>query len=84
METTSGVIRNFQCVLRGTTYTTDLLVFCMGRYDVDLGDLWVKTLRLVPMYFNAMTMSFYYQGIHHLLRGVSKEFKHSSTKVANK
>lgn len=60
METTSGVVRNFWWILQGTTYATDLLVFPMGRYDVVLCALWMKTLGPVTMNFTALTMSFYY------------------------
>ncbi|XP_019258307.1 PREDICTED: uncharacterized protein LOC109236562 [Nicotiana attenuata] len=84
MEATSGVVRNFQWLLQGTAYTSDLIVFPVGRYDLVLGALWMKTLGPVTMDYTALTMSFTYQGKFHLLKGVSDECKLSSTKAVNK
>ncbi|XP_070011218.1 uncharacterized protein LOC142162326 [Nicotiana tabacum] len=46
---------------KGTSYTSDLIVFPVGRYDLVLGALWMKTLGPVTMDYTDLTMSFTYQ-----------------------
>lgn len=70
--------------MQGTAYTSDLIVFPVGKYDLVLGALWMKTLGPVTMDYTALTMSFTYQGKFHLLKRVSDECKFSSTKAVNK
>ncbi|XP_075076469.1 uncharacterized protein LOC142163115 [Nicotiana tabacum] len=84
MEATSGVVRDFQWMLQGTTYTSDMIVFHVGKYDLVLGALWMKTLGPVTMDYTELTMSFNYQGKHHVLKGVTEDYKLSSSKAINK
>ncbi|XP_019259126.1 PREDICTED: uncharacterized protein LOC109237290 [Nicotiana attenuata] len=84
MEATSGVVRGFQWMLQGTTYTSDLIVFPVGKYDLVLGALWMKTLGPITMDYTELTMSFDYQGKHHVLRGFTEECKLSSSKAINR
>lgn len=84
MEAASGVVTNFQWMLQGTTYTSDLIVFPVGKDDLVLGALWMKTLGPATMDYTTLTMSFTYQGKFHLLKGVYEECKFSNTKAVNK
>ncbi|XP_070054190.1 uncharacterized protein [Nicotiana tomentosiformis] len=84
MEATSGVVRNFQWMLPGTSYSSDLIVFPVGKYDLVLGALWMKTLGPVTKDYTDLTMSFTYQGKFHLLKGVYEECKFFSTKAISK
>lgn len=78
-EVTSGVVRNFTWLLQGTSYTFDLIVFLVGRYDLVLEGLWMKTLGPVTMDFSELTMFFNYQGKHHVLKGVDENYKVASS-----
>lgn len=84
MEATSGVVRNFEWMLQGTTFTSDLIVFSVGRYDFILRALWMRTLGPITIDYSKLTLDFNYQGKHHLLKGISEECKVSSPKVVNK
>lgn len=44
----------------------------------------MKTLCPVTMDYSALTMTFNYQGKQHLLKGVSEDYKLSSSKAVNK
>ncbi|XP_019246354.1 PREDICTED: uncharacterized protein LOC109226006 [Nicotiana attenuata] len=70
--------------MSGTTYTSDLIVFPVGKYDLVLGALWMKTLGPITMDYTELTMSFDYQGKHHVLKGVTEECKLSSSKAINR
>lgn len=84
MEATSGIVRNFQWMLQGTTYTSDLIVFPVGKYDLVLGALWMKALGPVTMDYTQLTMSFNYQNKHHVFKGVTEDCKLSSSKAIKK
>lgn len=71
-------------MLQGTSYSSDLIVFPVGKYDLVLRALWIKTLGPVTMDYTTLTMTFTYQGKLQLLKGVSEECKFSSTKAINK
>ncbi|XP_019248584.1 PREDICTED: uncharacterized protein LOC109227846 [Nicotiana attenuata] len=72
------------CPTRGTTFSSDLIVFPVGKYDLVLGALWMKTLGPITMDYSKLTMAFNYQGKSHLLRGVFEECKVSSPKSLNR
>lgn len=84
LEATSGVVMNFKWILQGTTFSSNLIVFLVGKYDLVLGVLWMKTLGPITMDYSELTMSFNYQGKYHLLRGVCEECKVSSPKSLNR
>ncbi|XP_019240554.1 PREDICTED: uncharacterized protein LOC109220546 [Nicotiana attenuata] len=84
LETTSGVVKGFEWMLQGTTFSSDLLVFTVVKYDLVLGALWMKTLGPITMDYSELTMAFNYQGKHHLLKGVSEDCKVSSPKSLNR
>lgn len=71
-------------MLNGTSYSSDLIVFPFGKYDLVLGPLWMKTLGPVTIDYTKMTMTFNYQAKQHLLKGVSKECRLTSFKSVNK
>ncbi|XP_070032843.1 uncharacterized protein [Nicotiana tomentosiformis] len=84
LEATSGVVWNFEWILQGTTFTSDLIVFPVGKYDLVLGALWMKTVGLVTMDYSELTMAFHYQGKFHLLKGVTDEYKVLNSKGIGK
>ncbi|KAK4356592.1 hypothetical protein RND71_025563 [Anisodus tanguticus] len=61
-----------------------MLILNLCRYDLVLGELWMKTLDPVTMDFSKLTMSFNYQGKHHVLKGVDEQCKLASSKAVNK
>ncbi|MCD7471125.1 hypothetical protein HAX54_011413 [Datura stramonium] len=67
--------------LRGTTYASDLIVFPVGKYDIMLGALWIKTLGLMIMDFNKLIMSFNYQDQFHLLKRFLKDVSFAVLKL---
>ncbi|XP_070007668.1 uncharacterized protein [Nicotiana sylvestris] len=84
MEATYGIVRNFQWMLEGTTYESDLIMFPVGKYDLVLGALWMKTLGPVTMDYSALTMTYNYLGKQHVLKGVPDACRLSSPKAVNK
>ncbi|XP_070031874.1 uncharacterized protein [Nicotiana tomentosiformis] len=84
IEATSGIIRNFQWMLEGTSYESDLIVFPVGKYDLVPGALWMRTLSPVTMDYSALTMTYNYLGKQHVLKGVSDDCRLPSPKVVNK
>ncbi|KAH0679162.1 hypothetical protein KY284_020247 [Solanum tuberosum] len=83
-ETTTGVVRDFEWILQGTTYLSDLIVFPIGRYDIVLGALWMKTLGPMTIDFTELTISFNHQWKKHILKGVHEDCRLTSSKVVNK
>nr|XP_009616134.1 uncharacterized protein LOC104108732 [Nicotiana tomentosiformis] len=84
LEATLRVVRKFEWILQGTTFTSDLIVFPVGKYDLVLGALWMKTLGPVTMDHSNLTMIFNYQGKFHLLKGVTDECKVLNSKAIGK
>lgn len=70
--------------LAGYYLPTDLIVFPVGKYDLVLGALWMKTLGPITMDYSELIMAFNYQGKSHLLRGVSEECKVFGPKSLNR
>ncbi|XP_019263582.1 PREDICTED: uncharacterized protein LOC109241311 [Nicotiana attenuata] len=83
LEATSGVVRGFEWILQGTTFSSELTCIPVGKYDLVLGALWMKTLGPITMDYSELTMAFNYQGKSNLLRGVSEDCKVSSPKSLN-
>ncbi|XP_059284972.1 uncharacterized protein LOC132038306 [Lycium ferocissimum] len=84
VETTSGLVKDFKWMMNGTTYCLDLIVFPVGKYDVVLGALWMKSLGPITTDYTKLTMLFDYQGKHQVLKGVNEECKLTSPKSVNK
>ncbi|KAK4710114.1 hypothetical protein R3W88_004627 [Solanum pinnatisectum] len=82
-ETTTGVVKEFGWMLQGTTYQSDLIVFPIGRYDIVLEALWMKTLGPMTIDFTELTMSFNHQGKKHILKG-HEDCRLASSKAVNK
>ncbi|XP_075103527.1 uncharacterized protein LOC142178098 [Nicotiana tabacum] len=58
LEATSGVVQNFQWMLEGTTYMSDLIMFPVGRYDLVLGAQWMKILGPFTMDYSALSYDY--------------------------
>nr|XP_009783641.1 PREDICTED: uncharacterized protein LOC104232199 [Nicotiana sylvestris] len=83
MEATSGVVGNFQWMLEGTACESDLIVFLVGKYDLVLGALWMRTLGPVTMDYSALTMTYNYLGKQHILKDVPDACRLSSPKAVS-
>ncbi|XP_042013895.1 uncharacterized protein LOC121762165 [Salvia splendens] len=59
--------------LRGTTFSTDVLLLPLGSCDMVLGIQWLETLGDIRWNFKNLTMDFTLNGKRHLLRGGSTE-----------
>lgn len=64
------MLRDFEWILQGTTFASDVIVF-----PILLGDLWIKTLGGMNMDYFEFTIGFNYLGKHHLFKGVFMEYK---------
>ena len=56
-------------MLRGTTFTTDVLLLPLGNCDMVLGIQWLETLGAIQWNFKTLTMDFKLNGRRYVLRG---------------
>lgn len=77
-------MKNFQWMLQGTTYTFDMIIFHVGKYDVVLGVLWMITLGPLTLDFADLTISFNYEGKHYVVNGDPPKCKEAGTNAKNR
>lgn len=83
-ENASGVIKDFEWMIQGVTYTSDLIVFPVGKYDLVLGAMWMKTLGPVLFDFEKLTMSYTTKGRTHTIYGQPTTCKAIQSKTMSK
>jgi len=72
-----GVLPQAPFVIQGSSFTADLFIMPLARFDVVLGAQWLGTLGPVTWDFAARTMSFQQQGVTILWRAEAEPWSSS-------
>ncbi|XP_022041343.1 uncharacterized protein LOC110943921 [Helianthus annuus] len=68
-----NVCKDFQWVMQGNWFTTDMLVIDLNNYDIVLGIQWLETLNDIIWNFKNLTRKFTVAGQEFELRGTKKQ-----------
>ncbi|XP_077249994.1 uncharacterized protein LOC143889606 [Tasmannia lanceolata] len=72
-----AVCKNFQWVMHGSEFCTDVRLLRLGGYDVVFGTLWLETLGDIIWNFSKLRIEFCINGKRHGLRGAKAGSVHS-------